>query len=381
MRIFTVSEILALMDKEFRRFLVKIPPEFAIYFYSNARRSFLNNLCKETPFKPYTPSRFLSRNYWGLNFATPLFNSAGMFKNGDGYELVMNQGAGAFLAGTTTYLPRKGNKKLDTLHPFAPYPKSKAASNWMGLPNIGHYAVAKKLSKIQKSPFCPLGISIAADPDLKELDALNGIIDGLNIYEKAGVDFVELNESCPNVMHNRNIDKATGLDSALVNRLEYIYNNFIKSKKRRIPIIAKFSNDTDSSLVFPLLDILVDLKFDGINFGNTSTNYQQIRADLDESDYKLFDFFTEKFGGGVSGNPLRKSSLLLASNSAKYINKNYSNLEFYVIRTGGIDCINDLRESNSQGIALNQWFSGYFDSFARYGHILYKKMFEPGKNL
>lgn len=380
MRILTSSEILALIDKSFRGLVVKIPPEFAIYFYSNARRAFLNNLCKESQFKPYVPSKFLSRNYWGLNFATPLFNSAGMFKNGDGYELVMNQGAGAFLAGTTTSLPRKGNKRLDSLHPFAPYPKSKAASNWMGLPNIGHNAVAKKLSRIEKNPNCPIGISIAADPELKEIDALNGIIDGLNAYNKANVDFIELNESCPNVVHKHRIDKATGLDSSLINRLEYINDKFIRLKNRRLPIIVKFSNDTNPEHIHPLIDILVNLNFDGINFGNTSTNYEHIKPNLDCEDLKLFEFFTEKFGGGVSGAPLRRISLELSSIAVQYISKSYSNKEFYIIRTGGIDAINDIRESNSNGIALNQWFTGYFDNFAANGHTLYQKLFEPGRH-
>jgi hypothetical protein len=48
--------------------------------------------------------------------------------------------------------------------------------------------------------------------------------------------------------------------------------------------------------------------------------------------------------------------------------------EFHVIRTGGIESKQDLEDSERAGISLNQWFTGYFENFARYGHNVYKQM-------
>jgi len=52
---------------------------------------------------------------WGIKFRQPLFNAAGMFKTGDGYKLAVAQGAGAFLAGTSTQNSRKGNIKMGSV--------------------------------------------------------------------------------------------------------------------------------------------------------------------------------------------------------------------------------------------------------------------------
>lgn len=43
---------------------------------------------------------------WGIKFRNSLYNSAGMFKNGEGYDLVSKIGAGAYLGGTSTHNPR-----------------------------------------------------------------------------------------------------------------------------------------------------------------------------------------------------------------------------------------------------------------------------------
>jgi dihydroorotate dehydrogenase len=121
-----------------------------------------------------------------------------MFKNGIGYDISYMQGAGAFLAGTTTATPRAGNRKNGILHPFMPYPRSEAALNWMGLPNDSHETVAERIYRIQKKNGCPIGVSVSGVPSLDFDITMAGIVNGFMLYEKAGVTFAELNESCPN---------------------------------------------------------------------------------------------------------------------------------------------------------------------------------------
>jgi len=318
---------------------------------------------------------------WGISFACPLFNAAGMFKNGYGYHLVSAQGAGAFLAGTTTAVSRKGNLKNGILHPFAPYPRSQASSNWMGLPNEGHEAVAGRLSRIVKRSKCPIGASLSADPSQKGKEALDGLLNGIRLYEKAGVDFIEINESCPNVPHHGSETQSTAeadkglLDRDLIHRLEFIQKFFINQKSRNLPIILKFSNDMNPGLVPHLIDVLIDMGFDGVNFGNTSVEYSEIRNEIAQNDLKIYDHFSAEYGGGISGLPLRVRSLNLSRSAVKYVSYKELPKEFHVIRTGGIFDRVDLELSAKAGIALNQWYTGYFDGFAKYGHKVYSSIF------
>ncbi len=368
----------AKIDSLLRPFIVKNYPEFSIALYSKMRKYFLHNFANCRPEKIYS-EKIKSKNIWDIEFSNSLFNSAGMFKNGLGYGLTYRQGSGAFLAGTTTYLPRAGNVKNDVVHPFIPLPNSKAAINWMGLPNDGHQKVANVLSIIDKKKGCPIGASISSDPEIDEIDALNNLLQGFNIYDKANVDFIELNESCPNVSHH-SCDTGSDIDAGLINRLEYLSQNFLKKRTRNLPVIVKFSVETEFSQIPTLVKILVDLGFDGVNFGNTAKIYTNYLNDIDENEQKAYKLFTDIYGGGLSGKPLKNLSLNCCKIAIDERNKTSLSKEFAIIRTGGIETFEDLKESDKIGVDLNQWFTGYFEAFAKYGYNLYKELVENAKS-
>ncbi|MBK9250009.1 MAG: hypothetical protein IPM69_18365 [Ignavibacteria bacterium] len=311
-----------------------------------------------------------------MRFRSPIFNAAGMFKNGDGYELVARQGAGAYLAGTTTGSVRLGNTKLGIFQPFAPYPRSHAASNWLGLPNISHAEVAKRLSLLERINNCPIGVSVSASPQESEHIALEELTTGMALYEKAGVDFIELNESCPNIPGHFGEKCTTMLDENLIRRCEYVSQTFLGKRKRRLPVIVKFSNDTHPSLVPLLIDMLLALGFDGVNFGNTSTAYQAHSDQIVHSEKKLYEYFTKNFGGGLSGKLLKNSSLTLCKQACEYLSGIEAKGEFHVIRTGGVEEPLDIIASERAGISLNQWYTGYFENFAQFGNSVYEKMYD-----
>jgi dihydroorotate dehydrogenase len=340
------------------------------------RKVFLNALISSIPSQKINPKEDLSSIIWGIKFKQPLFNAAGMFKTGYGYELAVAQGAGAFLAGTTTHKPRSGNKKNGVLHPFAAFPKSHSAINWMGLPNPGHEEVAKELASIIHKEGCPIGASIAPDPDALINESVKGLLNGLNIYQKAGVDFIEINESCPNVPHGDDCDNSTGLSKSMIDRLNAISIDYLKRRSKSIPVIVKLSNDLHPDLLIKVLDLLIDLGYDGINLGNTSTDYLSAKEQIVPFERKLLDYFSGQFGGGISGSPLRNCSLKLVSVASDYLKTHVPGNEFHIIRTGGISESIDLIESQRAGASLNQWFTGYFENFALHGHRLYKKIWE-----
>ena len=290
-----------------------------------------------------------------------------MFKNGEGYDLVAKQGAGAYLGGTTTANPKPGNNKNNIARPFVPYPASHAASNWLGLPNEGDERVARRVERIQKIEGCPLGMSIAASPDLEPQKALESLVDGMHRYRTAGVDFLEVNQSCPNTGEREQ-------QEGLAQRLHYIKKEFLDKRTDRakyVPVIVKFSTDTSLEQLPKLLEMVIEAGFDGINLGNSSTAYDMIENIIHSSEKKLFGYFTKTFGGGVTGAPLKYRSFDLAKAAVEYLKKNPPPQEFHVIRTGGISSSSDFLTSERNGIALNQWFTGYFEKFAQYGHDLY----------
>ncbi len=370
----TLPEITARLEGKMRPLMMKLPPYTVSAIYSRARKIFLDALTKDVPTERLILPEENTVTLWGRHFASDLFNAAGMFKYGRGYELSANQGAGAFLAGTTTALKRTGNSKKGIKHPYMPYPESGGASNWMGLPNEGHETVAARISKVPRVKNCPFGISVSSDPGQSGEQALISLAAGMKLYEKAGIDFIELNESCPNVTHEHGAHDENNIDKALIRRLDYIRDNFLKSRKHHVPVIVKFSNDTDQEQVGPLVNYLIDMGFDGVNFGNTSTCYNKYSPDINPDEKGAFDYFTDTFGGGLSGRMLKSCSLELASLAVKKATELNPIEEFHVIRTGGIDSREDLIKSREAGISLNQWFSGYFENFGKFGHLLYREL-------
>jgi len=373
---------LANWESRLRPLITRLPPKMVVSRYSKGRLDFLERLKEEVPTETFVPPENLSRELWGIRFRTPIMNAAGMFKNGECYEMVASQGTGAYLGGTGTWNSRRGNMQKEgpgkgIYLPFVPYPRSHSASNWLGLPNDGDEVNSQRAAQLERVADTPIGWSIMGSPDFQGEEKLRCLVEGMRLYDQAGVDFLEINESCPNV-HVFVQDARHELREIKL-RLGHIKYRFLEERTRRLPIIVKFSNDTSVSHIPEILDILFYLGYDGVNFGNTSTDYSQRREEIDKTERKLYDFYVHTFGGGVSGRPLRESSLELASRAVEYLKAGPPSQEFHVIRTGGIETLEDIQESERAGISLNQWFTGYFENFAQHGHDVYRELFNTVK--
>jgi len=119
---------LASWESKLRPLIAKLPPRTVISRYSSGRLAFLAKLKEDVPSETFIPPKELSRELWGIKFRSPIMNAAGIFKNGECYEMVARQGAGAYLGGTGTWNPRRGNEKEDIYLPFVPYPLSHSTS-------------------------------------------------------------------------------------------------------------------------------------------------------------------------------------------------------------------------------------------------------------
>ena len=360
---------LANWESKLRPLITKLPPKTVVSMYASGRLDFLKKLKEEIPTESFVPPQDLNKELWELKFRSPIMNSAGMFKNGECYDMIERQGAAAYLGGTGTWNPKRGNEKEGIYLPFVPYPKSHSASNWLGLPNYGDGENSQQARNIKTHANIPIGWSIMGSPDFTGGEKLEYLVAGMKKYEQAGIDFIELNESCPNTA------QGNPQDDNLAKRLGYVMNNFLRRRTRKLPVIVKFSNDTEVSQLPALLDLLFTLGYDGVNFGNTSAAYTQRREKIAENERKLYDFFTQTFGGGVSGKPLKESSLELASRTVEYLKAGSPSQEFHVIRTGGIETLADIRESERAGISLNQWYTRYFENLSKHGHNVYRELF------
>ena len=349
--------------------LTSMSPASAVHAFSRGRAQTIKALRGEVPRDTYTPGEDLQRQLWDLTFRAPLMNAAGMFKNGECYELAWQQGAGGYLGGTGTWNQRDG-KTINTIrHPFVLYQKSHAASNTLGLPNDGDERNAQRASALERHAGMPIGWSVAASDTVPSEERMARLIDGMRLYEKAGVDFLEVNESCPNTDHDRS------QDNALANNLSYIKEHFLDRLERDFPVIVKFSTDTSPEQIPELLDLLFTTGYSGVNFGNTSLDYMAMREKIHPGDLALFDFYTATYAGGVSGRPLKESSLELTARASDHLRMGGPSQEFHIIRTGGIESWKDIQESLDAGASLCQWFSGYFEQLAETDQP-YRQVFE-----
>lgn len=363
------------IENKFRPVIVSelgpIIPKTVIRAYSFGRKYFLEKYKEEPLPPPYIPPKQLERVLWGLTFRSPLMNAAGMFKNWElrNYERACCEGAGGFWNGTGTSDERAGNQINGIWHPFLSYPKSGAASNTLGLPNDGDKTNSHRINEIKGKHKIPIFQSLALSPSLREGEKFSELVKSMRLYESAGVDGIEQNESCPNTREKSSYEE-------LEKRTKYMDEAFLRRRQRNLPVIFKLSTDTNPDDIPFILDLLFSHGYNGINLGNSSTNYGALRHFIDTSERKMFDYFTANFKGGITGRPLKEKSLALCARAAEYLKEGPPTQEFHVIRTGGIESHVDLIESDRAGVSLNQWFTGYWENFDMFGENVYKAILE-----
>lgn len=312
-----------------------LPAPWLVKLYSSLRPFALSTIKKK---KFSTDLVDLPVDLWGLHFRNPLGVAAGFDKDGSLLPFLYQLGAGYVVVGTALNKSHQGNPGT----PWVPLNASHAAINNLGLPSPGVDEVLQNIqifkNKYNPSNF-PIGLSIMGHPKQSGQEKEDGLIECL---EKAQgvVDFIELNQSCPNVGED--------LEKLDVPEKCFDFDTPIVLKLQQMPPQEK------------IIKLCKQGKIAGIVLSNTVKEYN-IDA-LQKSDRRHAKYFQQKFGGGLSGPALHEKNI-------KYIQvweNVLKDTNTILIGCGGI------RNAKSnykylQHTKLTQVYTGLWEVYARVG--------------
>jgi len=271
----------------------------------------------------------LEKKLFGLKFKNPVGLAAGFDKNAESYTEFSNFGFGFIEIGTVTPLPQPGNPKKRIFRLV----EDKSLINRLGFNNRGVKVIAENLKKRRD---IIIGANIGKNFFTENIDAHNDYLKcliNLNDY----VDYFAVNISSPNTkglrdFHDKKLLKP--LLEKLVNK-----NNDIRNSK---PMLLKISPDVNSQQLDAIIQLVLELKIDGVIATNTS-----ISRDGLVSKHK-------KETGGLSGMKLRDKSNLIIS----YLRKKLGQ-DFPIIGVGGIMNAEDALKKIECGADLVQLYTGF----------------------
>lgn len=267
---------LARIDDRLRPALQTVlPAEAFIALYSASRTPFIHALSAASDSllahgasaSPASVASNKRLSAMGLAFRNDLGNSAGLDKDGSLLEFSYALGAGFTVVGTVLSEAHTGNVfsflgGLWSGNAWTPLPQSGAALNSLGLPSKGVDAALHNIAAFRErhgiepqrahpkvgpiateatQPCFPIGLSIMGHPNHGS-DAAKKL-DGIVYCVRRSlplVDFIEINESCPNVHHASG--GSGGSNAELAARLKAVVavrDALAKETGRRVPILVK----------------------------------------------------------------------------------------------------------------------------------------------
>ena len=322
-----------------------LSPKCFTELYSTNRKGFLDKLQNLIDAPINNPQHKVT--ICNMEFRNDLGNAAGLDKDGSLLKFNYYIGAGFAVVGTVLNKPHTGNlfqMGRKEHNPWVPLPNSKSALNSLGLPSLG---VDKAIENIEKFRLeitdedFPVGLSIMGHPLQDGQEKLDGILECVS-KSIGKVDFIEINESCPNVSHKS--------DDGLGDRLKAI-----TSIKKDTPIFVKLGNLGTTRQTISLLD---ECNVDGLVLLNTQKDYDYYRPKLSFKDHKVFDYYTRKYGGGLSGDIIKETSFDAVQKAAKEIKKQASKVQ--LIHVGGIKTKADIARSR-EFAPLREWYTGMME--------------------
>jgi len=276
----------------------------------------------------------LEREVFGIRFKNPVGLAAGFDKDAEVIEAFANLGFGFIEIGTLTPKPQPGNPAPRLFRLL----KDEALINRMGFNNKGVEEAVKRLKKTKSNVI--VGGNIGKNKITPNEEAARDYelsFEALFDY----VDYFVINVSSPNTPDLRALQEKEPLKK-LLQRVQA--RNELKSSPK--PVLLKIAPDLSNSQLDDIIEIIEELKLDGIVATNTTID----RGGLSTGKKKI-----EEIGaGGLSGKPLHNRSIEVI----RYL-KQHASMDFPIIGVGGINTTDDALEMFEAGASLVQIYTGF----------------------
>lgn len=275
----------------------------------------------------------LSKEVFGILFPNPVGLAAGFDKDGKYYDVMSHLGFGFIEIGTVTPVPQDGNPQPRMFR----LPKDQGLINRMGFNNEGVDAMVSRLKNRKKTKVI-IGGNIGKNKVTPNAEATS---DYEICFEKLypHVDYFVVNVSSPNTPDLRALQDKEPLTQLLSHVM-----HLRSSKETKKPVLLKIAPDLSQGQLDDVLDIVKEVKLDGIIATNTTIDRSNLDTNINE---------VESIGnGGLSGLPLRHKSLDIV----KYIRSENPTLP--IIGVGGITEPEHAIAMMDAGADLVQVYSG-----------------------
>ncbi len=273
---------------------------------------------------------------FGLEFPNRVGLAAGFDKNAVCWPAFEALGFGHVEIGTVTALAQPGNPKPRMFR----FPEEGALLNRMGFNNDGAEAVSERLMEMlgpgQRG--IPLGINIGKSKVAPIDEAVEDY--RRSFLALAGfADYLVVNVSSPNTPDLRKLQEESRLKELLSELCKLNEERERKGEGRR-PLLLKIAPDLSDSQLDDILQILSDLRLDGIIATNTTMAREGKFKELNEA-------------GGISGEPVEsKSTEIIARISSQ------TNGKLPIIGVGGISSPDTAKRKIDAGASLVQIYTG-----------------------
>lgn len=276
----------------------------------------------------------LKKEVFGLTFPNPVGLAAGFDKDARWVDELADMGFGFIEIGTLTPKPQPGNPKPRLFR----LPEDMGLINRMGFNNEGVEMAVRRLKKRKRKVI--VGGNIGKNKTTPNDMAIS---DYLTCYRSLYpvVDYFVINVSSPNTPGLRELQEKEPLKQLLRSIREE--NSNMPSPK---PVLLKIAPDLNNEQLDDIVDIVNEVKIDGIIATNTTIARNGLVTDSVE---------IEKIGmGGLSGKPVKDRSTEVIG----YIHEK-SQGSIPVIAVGGIFSGQDVLEKLEAGASLVQVYTGF----------------------
>ncbi len=271
---------------------------------------------------------------FGLKFPNAVGLAAGFDKNGRAWPAAAALGFGHVEIGTVTLHAQPGNPRPRAFR----YPAEQAVINRMGFNNEGAAALAARLAKRSGPRSIPLGINLGKSKVTSLDQATEDYLGSFRLLADHA-DYVAVNVSSPNTPGLRELQDAAWLQPLLAALVAENAARVVAGQPRR-PLLLKIAPDLSFPQIDAALQVITDLKLDGIIATNTTLARPGALASVTEA-------------GGLSGAPVRRRSTEIIN----YISRaTYGRLP--IIGVGGIMDEAAAGEKLDAGATLVQLYTG-----------------------